>query len=108
MGDSDDDEAILEACRLVEAGQPSGPDNSDSGSDDDEAILEACRMIEKDPNPGRSVAQPNNVHRLMFGRYKGCTYEEVLRLDPTYCTWARSQANPSPMLRGFVEYLATA
>eukprot|EP00928_Gymnodinium_smaydae_P056668 TRINITY_DN40000_c0_g1_i1.p1 TRINITY_DN40000_c0_g1~~TRINITY_DN40000_c0_g1_i1.p1 ORF type:complete len:341 (+),score=51.91 TRINITY_DN40000_c0_g1_i1:85-1023(+) len=47
--------------------------------------------------------------RIDFGKHMGKSYEEVLRLDPSYCAWVLSKRRRSscPGLRAFADFLAS-
>jgi len=91
-------------------------------SDDESALLAACAIFEHNASAGATIlpnqscgtssaesippASDRGLLLMKLGKHRGRTYEEVLRSDPGWCRWARSQANPSPVLCDFIEYLA--
>lgn len=42
---------------------------------------------------------------LTFGKYSGKTFEEIKKIDISYCNWALKQTKPNGRLKEFQNYL---
>merc|ERR1712060_449956 len=57
---------------------------------------------------GQELPQEEKHEEVAFGQYKGQSYEEVLRTDPSYCRWVLQHGlkdEAPPGLRGFAAWL---
>jgi len=104
--ESEEDDMLLAACSELEGDWCIETDHAEEITTRTAAVPSAPSASDA----SRTVLECQNRTQeastiLTFGRYRGRSYEDILKADVGYCRWALAQTDPGENLKPFITWL---